>query len=252
MVRSLGRSLVLAGLFAGATVELLRRRPRTRPARADWLHGFCGRAIERLGVRVETTGVFPERGAVICNHLGYVDIVVFAAMHPCVFVAKAEMEGWPLLGWMTKMAGTVFVARGRGGSAAEAGGRMRRAAESGLPIVFFPEGTTSNGDGLLPFHGGLLGQAMLDGQPVTAAALRYRLDAANGTGVSVADDVAFWGERAMLPHIFRFLGLRGVVAEVQFAAEPIRFSAAALANRKVAAAEARAAVMELLTPPAEG
>ena len=251
-LRSLRRSLVLLGLFVGASMELVWTRPRTRMERAGWLHRFCLRAMRRLRVRTEVRGAFPEGGAVICNHMSYLDIVVFASLYPSVFVAKAEIERWPVLGWMTTMSGSVYVARGRGGSAAAAESGIRAAAESGVPIVFFPEGTTTKGESVLPFRSGLLGQVMLDGLRVTAASVRYRLAEENGAGVTVADDVAYWGDAALLPHIFRFLGLRGVVAEVRFAPEPIGFTAAATRNRKAGAAEARAAVITLLGSEAAG
>jgi 1-acyl-sn-glycerol-3-phosphate acyltransferase len=181
---------------------------------------------------------------VISNHLSYVDIIVFAALHPCVFVSKAEIAGWPVVGWMTTMSGTVYVARGHGGSAMKARRGMQAAVNAGLPVVFFPEGTTTNGSGLLKFHSGLLAQAMLGGGPVTAAYVRYSFGSENGPGVSVADDVCYWGDGNMLAHIFRFLGLRGVRAEVRFAEGPIAFSSDGM-HRKMAAVEARAAVAEL-------
>jgi 1-acyl-sn-glycerol-3-phosphate acyltransferase len=80
--------------------------------------------------------------------------------------------------------------------------------------------------------------------PVTAAYLRYSFAEDNGQDVSVADDVSFWGDRNMLAHIFKFLGLRGVRAEVRFAEEPIVFSSDGL-HRKMAAVEARSAVAAL-------
>ena len=70
--------------------------------------------------------------------------------------------------------------------------------------------------------------------------MRYAFAEDNGQDASVADDVCFWGDRKMWPHIFRFLGLRGVRAEVRFAEGPIAFSS--LKNRKQAAIEARSAV----------
>ena len=73
-----------------------------------------------MGVEIEVVGSFPERGAIISNHLSYLDIVIFAALRPCVFVSKLEMKSWPVIGWMTMMAGTVFVDRGHGGSAERA------------------------------------------------------------------------------------------------------------------------------------
>ena len=79
------------------------------------------------------------------NHQTYLDITLLASLRPCVFVSKAEIAHWPVVGWMTKMAGTVFVERGRGGSAAAASVGMLAAAKAGVPVVFFPEGTTSDG-----------------------------------------------------------------------------------------------------------
>lgn len=220
------------------------RRPKTREARADWLYRFASRAVRRMGIEVNAVGAIPERGAIIANHLGYMDIVAFAALHPCVFVAKAEMESWPVLGWMTTMAGTVYVARGHGGSAARARGAMQSAMAAGLPVAFFPEGTTSDGSTLLKFHTGLLAQAMSSGFPVTAAHVRYSLGAGNAAGISVAKDMCYWGDAKMVPHVFRFLGLRGAKVEIRFAEQPIRFSGDVL-HRKLAAMEARAAVLEL-------
>jgi 1-acyl-sn-glycerol-3-phosphate acyltransferase len=231
-------------MFVVFGTELAVKRPRTREARADWLHRFCAAAVRGLGVEIDVEGRFPERGAVISNHLSYVDIVVFAALHPCVFVSKAEIRGWPVVGWMTTMSGTVYVERGHGGSAMRARKGMQETVDAGLPVVFFPEGTTTNGSELLKFHSGLLAQAMLGSGPVTAAYLRYRLDEDNGLGVSVADDVCYWGDRKMVPHVFKFLGLRGVRVEVRFADGPIGFSTDGV-HRKTAAVEARAAVKAL-------
>jgi 1-acyl-sn-glycerol-3-phosphate acyltransferase len=127
---------------------------------------------------------------------------------------------------------------------------MKAAAEAGIPVVFFPEGTTSNGDAVLKFHSGLLLQALEADQPVTAAHLCYRLNQENGPSVTVANDVSYWGETSFLAHVFRFLGLRGVEADVRFAESPIAFSSDP-AQRKLLAAEARAAVLELANLPTE-
>lgn len=242
--RALGRSVQLAGMFVVAGTELAVKRPKTREARADWLHRFAARGIRRMGIEISVVGAFPERGAVISNHLSYLDIVVFAALHPCVFVSKAEIAKWPVVGWMTTMSGTVYVARGHGGSAMRARRGMQATVDAGLPVVFFPEGTTTNGSTLLKFHSGLLAQVMTRGTPVVAAYVRYSLGAENGQDVRVADDVCYWGDAKMLPHVFRFLGLRGVRVEVRFAERPIAFSSDVL-HRKRAAVEARAAVAEL-------
>ena len=242
--RSLGRSVHLGWYFVRYGAELLVKQPKTREARADWLHRFCAAALAGLKIEVGAVGRFPARGAVISNHLSYVDIVVFAALHPCVFVSKVEIQQWPVVGWMTTMSGTVYVARGHGGSAMRARKGMQAALDAGLPVVFFPEGTTSNGSQLLKFHSGLLAQVLDSRAQVTAAYLRYSFVEENGPGVSVADDVCYWGDRNILAHIFKFLGLRRVRVEVRFAPEPIAFSSDGL-HRKMAAVEARVAVAAL-------
>lgn len=240
MMRSVLGMIKLGAVLLYACAELMVRRPVTRHDRAMWLHQLCRRSLGTFGVEVVRTGEFPERGVLISNHLSYVDIVVFASIGPCVFVSKSEVAGWPVLGWMTTRAGTVYVERGRRGSAKEAGSGMRVAAECGLPVVLFPEGTTSNGETILKFHSGLLGEAVAEERPVTAAYLEYFLT--GDRGGTVRDDVAFWGEQPMLPHIFRFMALRGVRAEITIADAPIRFTAAAANSRKLAAVEARRAV----------
>jgi 1-acyl-sn-glycerol-3-phosphate acyltransferase len=200
--------------------------------------------VRQLGIEIHVAGSFPERGAVISNHLSYLDIVVFAALHPCVFVSKEEIEGWPVVGWMTTMSGTVYVARGHGGSAIRARQGMQSVLNAGLPLVFFPEGTTTDGSTLLKFHSGLLAQVMGGGARITAAYVSYSIGAGNGADVSVANDVCYWGDAKIVPHIFQLLGLRGVRADVHFAERPIAFSSDVL-HRKVAAIEARAAVVAL-------
>jgi 1-acyl-sn-glycerol-3-phosphate acyltransferase len=207
-----------------------------------------------MGVAVRIQGRFPERGAVISNHLGYLDIMAIAALHPVAFVAKSELADFPLLGWMTTMSGTLYVERGRGGSAVRARSGLQSAAEVNLPVVFFPEGTTSSGATVLKFHSGILAQVRDAGEPVTAAFVRYRLTEDNGPQVSLERDVCYWSDDAVLvPHVFRLLAIRGIEVSVRVADSPIAFSAEP-DNRKLAAEEARAAVMELggITEPASG
>ena len=242
-MRSTVRLAILGAVILHACMELILYHPATQEARARWLHQLCRRAIHLFGVEVRLQGSFPERGILIANHLSYLDIMVFASLSPCVFISKVEVESWPVIGWMTTMAGTVYVTRGRGGSAREAGTGMRSAADAHLPVILFPEGTTTNGDTILRFHSGLLGEALKAEQPVTPAYLRYSLTEDNGPS-RASDAVAFWGEQPMFPHVFRFLALRGVRADVTIASEPLRFTSPNL-PRKLAAVEARQAICDL-------
>jgi 1-acyl-sn-glycerol-3-phosphate acyltransferase len=227
--------------FARYGAELLIKQPKTRPERAAWLHRFCAATLKGMGIQLTVEGAMPAGGAVISNHLGYLDIISFAAVRPCVFCSKIELKTTPVLGWFVRMAGTVFVDRGRGGSAQKARGEMEDAFKDGLPVVFFPEGTTSNGEQVLEFHSGLLAQALEVGMAVTPAYMRYRFDEPN-PGATVADEVHFWGDISMWPHVWRFVSLRGVHGFLRFAPAPIEFTVTA-EDRKQAAAEAREAVV---------
>jgi 1-acyl-sn-glycerol-3-phosphate acyltransferase len=201
-----------------------------------------------MGFTVRCHGPIPQRGVVISNHLGYLDVVAFAALHPCAFVGKSEIRNWPFLGWITAMGGTVYVQRGRGGSAGRAKAEMQSISDEGIPLIVFPEGTCSLGDSVLPFHSGLLTVAIEDGQPVTAAYIHYRLTQDNGPNRSLTN-VCFWDDTPLLIHIFRMLSMRGIEVEVHFAESPVAFTAGS--PRKIAAEEARAAVLELRQTTAE-
>jgi len=248
VIRSLVRSVKVIGYLGFACIELILHRPRSKREGAEWLHRFCARVIAGFGVKVTVEGQMPERGALITDHTGYLDIITLAALHPVVFFSKAELEHTPVIGFMATAAGTVYVERGAGGSSQRARSGLKEAAELGVPVVFFPEGTTTNGRELLPFRSGLLGEALGAEEPVTAAHIHYTLDVDNGPGASVEDDVCFWGDVSMLTHLSKFLGLNGVHAWVKIAPAPIAFSAEALADRKIAAVEAREAVLALAGP----
>jgi 1-acyl-sn-glycerol-3-phosphate acyltransferase len=251
--RKLYRAALVGGVFAYSLAELLIQRPRTRPQRAAWLSGLCQRLLRSMEISVTHTGPVPTAGAVISNHLTYVDILLHSALHPCVFVSKAELRRTPLFGWISMMAGTVYVERGAGGSAQKAAQGMAKGFRDGLPVVFFPEGTTFVGDEpVMPFHSGLLAQALAAGAPVTAAFVRYRLSPVDErAGKSTREDV-HWGPQTLPAHLWNFMGLHNIDASIRFAAAPISFSPQALSDRKTAAVEARRAVLDLSADAKDG
>jgi 1-acyl-sn-glycerol-3-phosphate acyltransferase len=176
--------------------------------------------------------------------LSYLDIVVHGAVRPCVFVSAIETRKMPVIGWISMMAGTVYVTRGGGGSAEKAAQGMAKGFRDRLPVVFFPEGGTFIGDeAAMPFHSGLLAQALEVGAPVRAGFLRYELSAEDAArGKSPRNDV-HWSTQTLIAHLWNLLGLKRIKAQMRFADEPIAFSAAAYEDRRVAAAEAREAVV---------
>jgi 1-acyl-sn-glycerol-3-phosphate acyltransferase len=248
--RRIYRLLAVVFVFATSIVEVLIKRPRTRAQRAAWLCQIGNRLCRTQDITFSTVGPVPTSGAVISNHLSYTDILIHAAMRPCVFVSKAELRKTPVFGWVSMMAGTVYVVRGGGGSAAQAAAGMAKGFRDGLPVVFFPEGTTGVTDvPVLPFRSGLIAQSIEAGAPIVPCFIHYDLTPYDlARGKSVRNDVA-WGSQTLWQHIWNFLDLHGLHATIRFAPEPIAFSPEAIANRKIAAREAQAAVVGLSTQP---
>jgi lyso-ornithine lipid O-acyltransferase len=246
VLRKLRKGAKVVWTFAYSLTELVLTRPQSRRSRAEWLSRFCRRVLRAADVTWVTRGPVPDHGAVITNHLSYLDILVHAAMRPCVFVSAIETRRMPLIGWISMMAGTVYVVRGAGGSAAQAAGGMAEGFRDGLPVVFFPEGGTGVGDvPLLPLHSGLLANALADRAPVTPGFLRYGLSPEDmAAGRSPRNDVA-WGDQTLPAHLWNLLGLRRIQAKARFAAQPVPFTPEAYADRKVAADQARAALLDL-------
>ena len=244
MFRTLFRSFKAAFLLFYGIAEVIVKRPRTRPERAAWLSRTCSRMLRGMGVQATTVGTVPMQGAVITNHLTFFDILVHSAIRPCVFVSKAELRKTPVLGWMSMMAGTVYVERGAGGSASKAAEGMGKAFRDHLPLTFFPEGTTGTGDvTLMPFRSGLLANVIEVGAPITPGFISYELSPEDvAAGMTNRRDIN-WGEQSLIQMLWRFCELHGLKVTIAFAEKPVPFSKDAIADRKIAAEEARQAVL---------
>jgi 1-acyl-sn-glycerol-3-phosphate acyltransferase len=233
-------------MFAYSLTEVLITRPRTRPQRAAWLTTFCRRVLGAMNIRVEAIGPVASEGAVISNHLTFLDIIAHGALRPCVFVSKSEIAAAPVLGFIATMAGTVYVVRGGGGSAARAAEGMAKGFRDRLPVIFFPEGGTFDGDEpVMPFRTGLLAETLAADEPVTASFVSYTLTARDlQRGRTLREDV-YLGERSYGSMAWRLAGLDEVLIHIRFAAQPIAFPPAAHEDRKIAAVIAREHVLEL-------
>lgn len=242
-LRQIVRCVKLLAMLLALVVDCMLRRPRVGVESAVWAHEWSRRIVRALGVECSVSGNLPVSGAVVSNHLSYLDILVYLSLHPFVMVAKSEVKHWPLLGKITQRAGTVYVQRGCGPSTYGAvNAAMAAAYCTGLPVLFFPEGTTTGGqNGVLPFRRGLFHSVLNEGVPLRTAAVRYELEAhRENDGATVAKDICWVGDAYLGPHALRLLGLRGVKAEVRFGDE-VR----SRGDRFVLSEGARGAVMEM-------
>ena len=166
--RAIRRSFGFVALCLAEAVEwlLLIALPGRRcslSARAGWLHRFCRRLVRLLGYRPTYGGDAPRGGLLVSNHLSYLDVIVLAARAPLVFVAKRELRGWPGLGLLIGLSGTIFIDRGRRNDVTRAGSELEAALEQGVTVCLFAEGTSSDGATVLPFRSSLLAPAVNQG-----------------------------------------------------------------------------------------
>jgi lyso-ornithine lipid O-acyltransferase len=240
LVRSVLRGLLFVALLLAAAVDCRVRRPKVGAEGAVWIHGWCSRIVKAMRFRCSVEGRIPLGGAVVSNHLSYLDILLYSSVQPFVMVAKTEVRGWPLLGWITATAGTVYVERGGGPKTYPAvNAAMAEAYRSGLPVLFFPEGTTTDGAGVLPFRRGLFHSVLNNRVPLRTAALHYSLEPhAVNESATVGEDVCWWGDMGFASHVFRLLGLRGLSVQIRFGdeitARDDRFVLSETAQEKVA------------------
>jgi len=238
MLRFLRQAFWLS-LSVMQSITAYRLRPhRTAGDRAEWAHVWAGKCLRRLGIRYSVTGELPNAGLVVSNHLGYLDILVYAAAMPCIFVSKAEVKSWPVFGTLANLAGTVYVDRRRRSDTINANTGISRGLAEGLRVIVFPEGTSSDGSEVLPFYPSLFEPAIENQAPVTAAYLSYEVE--SGT---VEQDVAYWGTMTFFPHLLQLLRLGEIRAFIRFSETPRVF-----ANRKAASVEMRSEVLRLREP----
>ena len=187
-------------------------RARDAASRARWQNRISRRYLSAANVRVETAGNPPTDGMLVCNHLGYLDILVIGATVPATFISKHEVRDWPVFGMLARMGGTLFLRREKKSHALEVSREFDRIVEGGAVLGFFPEGTSSDGTDVLPFHSTLFQPAVENGWSVTPAWIGYSLP----DGGSVQDDVCFMGDAQFAPHMLRLLSHRRVNAVLRF------------------------------------
>ena len=151
--------------------------------------------LEMLGVRLKLGAgrAAPPPGLIVSNHISWLDIFVINALVPAAFVSKAEVRGWPLIGWLCRHTETIFLARGSRAAAQRTRETISEQLRAGAHVAVFPEGTTTGGERVLPFHAALF-QSAIDAQaPVIPLAMRYTDRNGNPSRAPVYDgDITLW------------------------------------------------------------
>lgn len=219
--------LVLLLLLHGAWRLLTNRTP--------WPRRFLAGIATISGARVSVRGEPLEAPVLyLANHQSWLDIMLLAGATGTAFVSKAEVAAWPLLGWLSALNRTVFIARSDRGGVKQQSEALAIALLSGQPVALFPEGTTSDGKCVLPFRASLLAAVAPPPQGVKVQPVAIDYGAARR-------DIA-WVDETAFANVMRILGRRGRFDATLTFLAPIERPT----NRKMVAQQAHDAIAAAL------
>jgi lyso-ornithine lipid O-acyltransferase len=205
--------LFISGLFIAAIIfpalGVLCKPSRAKYQRGvlkmAWLGWFS--AIVRLHI-IKEGEPLDNVGLLVSNHISWLDIIVLGRFLPAYFVAKSDILVWPIIGYLAKQAGTIFIRRGDKQQVKATTEKMLWLLKQNNTIITFPEGTTTKGDTVSPFHTSLFQPALLTKSVIQPVAIQYEGDAKK--------HAPFIGEDAFVPHLIKILSLEKVVVRVVF------------------------------------
>lgn len=153
-----------------------------------------------------------ERGGyvIIANHVSYVDGMVLGSIFPIVFVSKREVKSWPIVGQWNLLCGTVFINRQNKEQVRELIPEMIRKLKQEANLLLFPEGTSTDGERMLPFQTVPLEAPLRNRSIIVPATIAYKSIDNRPVGPANRDLVYWHGDMGFLSHFWHLLGLRGV------------------------------------------
>jgi 1-acyl-sn-glycerol-3-phosphate acyltransferase len=241
--RAAGRLLrCVAHGVHGLGIVLLRFPAYEAPARQAHIQWWAAKMLRVMGIRLQVQGA-PSAGGtlLVANHISWLDIMAVHAVYPQArFVSKADVKSWPVLRRLVDAGGTLYLERERKRDALRVVHTMAQALQAGEMVAVFPEGTTSDGQALLPFHANLLQAAISTDTPVQPVALRFS-DSTHG----VSRAVEFVGDTTLLQSLWRVARGDGLTVRVALLAP----RASALTERRALADALRADIEAHLSQP---
>lgn len=228
-VRAAGRLSVFCALVVVMMpIQMLALALGWRLARR--LPRICHRWTCRImGLKLAVSGTISTQRATlfVANHASYLDIVILGSLIEASFIAKAEVARWPVFGGLAKLQRSLFITRDHK-AAAENRDRAMARLQAGDSLILFPEGTTSDGNRVLPFKSAAMAMASIeiDGQPVMVqpVSVAYTLLDGLPLGRRLRPFFAWYGDMTLAGHLWCMAGLGTLTVEVRFH-EPVSWSA---------------------------
>jgi 1-acyl-sn-glycerol-3-phosphate acyltransferase len=230
---------LLAHLLHGLAIMALRFPAFSDAERHVAVQWWSRKLLLILGVVFHQQGdACPGPSLIASNHVSWLDIAcLHAACAKARFVSKSDVLRWPVLGWMIRNAGSIFIERERKRDALRVVHQIAAALRDGHTVAVFPEGTTGTGPQLEPFHANLLQAAISSGMPVQPVAMRY-----SEGGARFSDAVPYIGDETLVGSMWKIACAEGLAVHLGFLA-PL---ASQGADRRALSAELRRAIQVAL------
>lgn len=222
--RKFARTAGLVGMYVGSAL-FGKIRLRDRNKRLGFFTRNIGtytrRALKLIDFEVETVGYNPElmrnkRYLLVGNHMSYIDIFILSSIQPCVFVTSVDLGETFFLGDIAELGGSIFVERRSRSKIERDIGVITDTLNAGHHVVIYPEGTSSNGERILPFKKSLLMSAVRAGVDVLPIVLKYTHIDGEPFSQKNRDLVCWYGDMPFFPHFMKLMKLRRVRAELHF------------------------------------
>lgn len=214
---------LMAGYAGQASLGKVRHRdPMARlQFYTNNVANYTRRALKLFNFDVELIGYDPDlmkqkNFLLVSNHMSYIDILVLSSIQPCVFVTSVDMGEQPFLGPMAEMGGSIFVERRHRRQISHDVNVMAETLRAGHNVVIYPEGTSSNGERVLPFKKSLLMSAVEAGVDIMPLTIKYI--EVNGEPFSLEnrDRLCWYGDMDFLSHFLGLMKVRGARAQLHF------------------------------------
>lgn len=216
-------TLISFGIYAAGLLPIKALRLRYEPWRNFFMQTWAEGTAYIFNIEVSVEGTPPKAPFfIVSNHLSYVDIIPLYLNLRCTFVAKKDVRKWPVIGFMVNAVGVIFVDRNRRTDVKRVNELLSKSLNKYQGLILFPEGTSSGGKKVLPFHASLLQYPAAHEVPVHTASISYK----TGTKDEPAlDSVCFFGARhGFLEHVIKLARTRHVHCKIRFGETPVQSS----------------------------
>jgi 1-acyl-sn-glycerol-3-phosphate acyltransferase len=175
----------------------------------NWIRRIAGIQVQVSG----QTSYLKERGNILMSrHIGYIDGLVLGSLTPAIFVSKNDVKGWPLIGTVVEISGTIFIDRRHKNAIAESLQDIIERLKEKVNIIIFPEGTSTNGETILPFQTPFFSVPLASQASMIPIAIEYRT--IDGKMITNPHDICWYGQVSFSRHLWRLLSFRHIGVHV--------------------------------------